>query len=356
MPDWLDGLDDRTCEADPWTRMMDRPAIRSRAAQPGAAPRRYYIYVVELDDAVGPRRDPRYPSLYVGQSVVPPRSAFVSTRMASDPLGRCGSTAGTFARGCIGASTRWQRATKPSQWSRSSPGACGIVATRCTEATEGGVWALRVRLQDAWVLDMSYAVASVLRSAVLDTSVVPISLASDLGMAPGQPNYRSFNQRWKVRMLAGWDHHTSPDQRIRCSSRPCGSSDEAAWRMENALLRYGPDMDNSASSSSLSRSFERAPAGQDLSGGTVASYLVGVCQFTAFLQPHGRELAEATRTDLEGSSPASSAAGRRRPPPPATAAVWPYRQETCSSPPLSVTRRRGRAESGSSRRTAPSSR
>jgi hypothetical protein len=73
MPDWLDGLDDRTCEADPWTRMMDRPAIRSRAAQPGAAPRRYYIYVVELDDAVGPRRDPRYPSLYVGQSVVPPK-------------------------------------------------------------------------------------------------------------------------------------------------------------------------------------------------------------------------------------------------------------------------------------------
>jgi hypothetical protein len=48
-----------------------------------------------------------------------------------------------------------------------------------------------------------------------------------------------------------------------------------------------------------------APAGQDLFGGTVASYLVGVRQFTAFLQPHGQELPEATRADLEGSSPDS---------------------------------------------------
>jgi hypothetical protein len=71
MPDWRDGLDERTCEADCCTKMTDRPATRSRAAQPGAAQRRYYIYVVELDDAVGPRRDPRYPSLYVGQSVLP---------------------------------------------------------------------------------------------------------------------------------------------------------------------------------------------------------------------------------------------------------------------------------------------
>ncbi len=31
----------------------------------------------------------------------------------------------------------------------------------------------------------------------------------------------------------------------------------------------------------------------------MASYLVGVRQFTAFLQPHGRELTEATRADLE---------------------------------------------------------
>jgi hypothetical protein len=52
--------------------VMNRQATRSRAAQPGTAPRRYYVYVVELDDAVGPRRNPGYPSLYVGQSVVPP--------------------------------------------------------------------------------------------------------------------------------------------------------------------------------------------------------------------------------------------------------------------------------------------
>jgi hypothetical protein len=48
MPDWRDGLDERTCEADCCTKMMDRLATRSRAAQ-----RRHYIYVVELDDAVG---------------------------------------------------------------------------------------------------------------------------------------------------------------------------------------------------------------------------------------------------------------------------------------------------------------
>jgi hypothetical protein len=59
MPNWLDGLDERTCEADACTTMMDRPATRSRAARPGAARRRYCVYVVELDDAVGPRRNPR---------------------------------------------------------------------------------------------------------------------------------------------------------------------------------------------------------------------------------------------------------------------------------------------------------
>jgi hypothetical protein len=37
---------------------------------------RYYVYVIELDDAVGPRRDPRYPSVYVGQSAVPPEQRF----------------------------------------------------------------------------------------------------------------------------------------------------------------------------------------------------------------------------------------------------------------------------------------
>jgi hypothetical protein len=48
-------------------------APRSRAARPGTVRRRYYVYVVELDDAVGPRRNPRYPSVYVGQSVLPPQ-------------------------------------------------------------------------------------------------------------------------------------------------------------------------------------------------------------------------------------------------------------------------------------------
>jgi integrase len=69
--------------------------------------------------------------------------------------------------------------------------------------------------------------------------------------------------------------------------------------MEDASLRYGPVMDSSASSS-LSRSFERHLRAKNLSDGTVASYLVGIRQFTAFLQPHGRELIEATRADLEG--------------------------------------------------------
>jgi hypothetical protein len=57
-------------------------------------------------------------------------------------------------------------------------------------------------------------------------------------------------------------------------------------------------MDPSASVS-LSRSFERHLRAKNLSDGTVASYLVGVRQFTAYLQPHGRELPQATRADLE---------------------------------------------------------
>ena len=45
---------------------MDRSDARSPAR------RRYYVYVIELDDAVGERRNPRYPAVYVGQSAVPP--------------------------------------------------------------------------------------------------------------------------------------------------------------------------------------------------------------------------------------------------------------------------------------------
>jgi hypothetical protein len=51
--------------------MMPRPEALSGAARP-----RYYVYVVELDDTVGPRRNPRYPSVYVGQSAVPPEERF----------------------------------------------------------------------------------------------------------------------------------------------------------------------------------------------------------------------------------------------------------------------------------------
>jgi hypothetical protein len=68
--------------------------------------------------------------------------------------------------------------------------------------------------------------------------------------------------------------------------------------MESASLRYGPAMD-SGGPFSLSHSFERHLRAKDLSDGTVASYLVGVRQFTAFLQPRGRELEEASRADLE---------------------------------------------------------
>jgi hypothetical protein len=68
--------------------------------------------------------------------------------------------------------------------------------------------------------------------------------------------------------------------------------------MESASLRYGPAMD-SGGPFSLGHSFERHLRAKNLSDGTVASYQVGVRQFTAFLQPRGRELEEATRADLE---------------------------------------------------------
>jgi hypothetical protein len=34
------------------------------------------VYVIELDDAIGARADPQKPSVYVGQSVVPPEQRF----------------------------------------------------------------------------------------------------------------------------------------------------------------------------------------------------------------------------------------------------------------------------------------
>ncbi len=45
-------------------------------APPEAPSRRYYVYVIELDDTVGHRRNPRYPNVYVGQSAVPPAQRF----------------------------------------------------------------------------------------------------------------------------------------------------------------------------------------------------------------------------------------------------------------------------------------
>ena len=68
--------------------------------------------------------------------------------------------------------------------------------------------------------------------------------------------------------------------------------------MESASLRYGPAMD-SGGPFSLGHSFERHLRAKNLSDGTVASYLVGLRQFTVFLRPHGRELIQATRADLE---------------------------------------------------------
>jgi hypothetical protein len=50
--------------------------VDSSDARPGAPPRRYYVYVIELDDTVGDRRDPKHPSVYVGQSAVPPAERF----------------------------------------------------------------------------------------------------------------------------------------------------------------------------------------------------------------------------------------------------------------------------------------
>jgi hypothetical protein len=116
---------------------MDSAAARSRAAKPGAAWRRYYVYVVELDDAVGPRRNPRYPSLYVGQSVVPPKERLRQHKdgyRSSRYVRKHGKhlRPGLYRR-FNPMATRDQAVAR---WSRNSPSACGIVATRCTEATE----------------------------------------------------------------------------------------------------------------------------------------------------------------------------------------------------------------------------
>jgi hypothetical protein len=73
MPDWLDGARRSDLRGGLLDQDDGSPGYSITRSPTRAAPRRYYIYVVDLDDAVGPRRDPRYPSLYVGQSVVPPK-------------------------------------------------------------------------------------------------------------------------------------------------------------------------------------------------------------------------------------------------------------------------------------------
>jgi hypothetical protein len=93
--------------------------------------------------------------------------------------------------------------------------------------------------------------------------------------------------------------------------------------MESASLPYGPAMDSSEPS--LSLSFERYLRAKNLSGGTVASYLVGVRQFSVFLQPRGRELTEATRADMEAFIADLLSHRRRPPPPPGTSS---YRRST----------------------------
>jgi site-specific recombinase XerD len=94
--------------------------------------------------------------------------------------------------------------------------------------------------------------------------------------------------------------------------------------MESASLRYGPAMDGSGPFR-LSRSFERHLRAKDLSDGTVASYLVGVRQFTAFLGPRGRELEAATAPTWRRSSPSCWPADRPRPPRPGTSSSRLYR-------------------------------
>src|SRR5215211_1269280 len=95
--------------------------------------------------------------------------------------------------------------------------------------------------------------------------------------------------------------------------------------MESASLRYGPAM-ASGGPFSLSHYFERHLRAKDLSDGTVASYLVGVRQFTAFLQPHGRQPNEATPRRPRGihRQPARPlVAGDRRHPLPAAPGAVP---------------------------------
>jgi hypothetical protein len=70
--------------------------------------------------------------------------------------------------------------------------------------------------------------------------------------------------------------------------------------MESASLRYGPAMDSDGPFS-LSHSFERHLSAENLSDGTVADYLVGVRQFTAFFsRSYPRTPCGARRAEVAG--------------------------------------------------------
>ena len=57
-------------------------------------------------------------------------------------------------------------------------------------------------------------------AAAWSTPVTPlVARTPGLRVAAGQPNRRTLNQGWKVRMLAGWGHHKHPAQNL--CSLPC---------------------------------------------------------------------------------------------------------------------------------------
>jgi hypothetical protein len=72
----------------------------------------------------------------------------------------------------------------------------------------GGVThALNQRPRQTLGCDTSDVMGSVLGWPSSTRSAPPIPLAPDFGVTPGQLNRWTLNQRWKVRMLAGWERH-----------------------------------------------------------------------------------------------------------------------------------------------------
>jgi hypothetical protein len=61
-------------------------------------------------------------------------------------------------------------------------------------------------------------------AAAWSTPVTPlVARTSGLRVAPGQPNHRTFNQWWKVRMLAGWGHYITAAQRLSGACLACSA-------------------------------------------------------------------------------------------------------------------------------------